>query len=589
MASQINTNRIIAQDLTSEIYRYLVQKYDRSGIQTLTPASPFNQILNSVSELTELNFLYIENAISELNSKTAKNTENIFGLAALVGHVPYRGLSARGKISLRLKVDYENFDGDYMLIPKNTKIKSLLNGLTYIMLMDEDYLKLYKTDSTQHDIIIVEGELETQTFTSTGQKLQSLSVITKSLTDHFNVSVYVNGEKYGEAVSLYDMSPGDKKCIIRTGLTGGIDIFFGDGNFGYIPESGALIEITYLKTVGQLGNITSKENDTFFKFDDSGITMFAEEVDLNKIVTLTTIMSPTFGASEENVDFTRLIAPYMSKNFVLVSPENYYYYLKKYNYFSVIDVYNTTNDKYKDDDNIVYMFLIPDINKKIGTSFDYFTIDESEFYLNPNEKDMVIRLINESGQQLIGTEISFVDPIIKRYVVNVVVTYYEGSSKDKIESDIIKKLNDYFLNIKRRDIIPKADLISLIKKISGIDSVNIYFISEENEKAILNGFYTKMIFQFDPITGKREWSSTEQIIVPSGTDPGLGLNEFGDIKIEQADLPIIRGGWYDRNNRFYEVDLSANLSGINIYFKNQVPYTIIVQESESNFKNMLNT
>ena len=63
--TDIQKDRILASELVSEIYQILVEKYGRSSFQTLTPASPFIQVLNSLSELSELNFLYIENAISE--------------------------------------------------------------------------------------------------------------------------------------------------------------------------------------------------------------------------------------------------------------------------------------------------------------------------------------------------------------------------------------------------------------------------------------------------------------------------------------------------------------------------------------------
>jgi hypothetical protein len=76
---------------------FLVEKYGRSNVQQLTPASPFIQTLNVLGELSELNFLYIENAISELNIATAKNLDNVYGLARLTGHNPTRGFSPRGK------------------------------------------------------------------------------------------------------------------------------------------------------------------------------------------------------------------------------------------------------------------------------------------------------------------------------------------------------------------------------------------------------------------------------------------------------------------------------------------------------------
>lgn len=585
--TQIAKNRIISKELISEVYKFLVDTYGRSAYQALTPASPFVQLLNSLSELSELNFLYIENAISELNIATAKNTENIFGLSSLVGHNPHRGLSAKGKIVLKLKPDYTDFEGDFIIIPNKSKIICSNNGLVYSMLLDEEVLKFNKHIDNKYEIIITEGEYETQTVISTGEKLQSFSVITKSLSDHYDVSIFVNGEKYKTVSSLYDMLPDEKCVIVKTGINGGIDIYFGNGSFGYIPTIGSLIEVTYLKTVGDVGNVNYKEHETYFKFDSVGYDIYSDEIDLNNVFTITTSMSPTFGSREEDIDFTRKIAPYTSKNSVLVNSDNYYYHLKKYGYFSVVDVYNTVNDDYIDDDNIVYMFLIPDINKKLTSDLNYFTVNEDEFYLNSYEKDMILRLINESGQQLIGSELYFIEPIIKRYVLNIVVSYYDGFSTDVIKSDIINKINSYFLNNTRRDIIPRSDLIALIRSISGVDSVNVSFLSEENEKAIRNGYYTKKVFMYNSITGRREWSDMKTIYLKTNEDPYIGLNEFGDIKIEEGDLPILRGNWFDRNNKFYSNDITTNSSSVNIYLKDKIPYSINVSETNTKFKNMI--
>ena len=40
-----------------------------------------------------------------------------------------------------------------------------------------------------------------------------------------------------------------------------------------------------------------------------------------------------------------------------------------------------------------------------------------------------------------------------------------------------KNLDEYFLNVNRRDRIPRSDIISIIENVEGIDSVNVFFIS----------------------------------------------------------------------------------------------------------------
>jgi len=587
MKKVLNKDRILSKQLLSDAYTYLVEKYGRSTAQQLTPASPFIQTLSVLGELSELNFLYIENAISELNIETAKNLDNIFGLARLTGHNPTRGMASRGKVKLKLKANYEDFDGNYLLIPKYSKLKCINNNLTYLLVPEKEQIKIEKIGTKSVECNILEGSIETQSFRGTGEKMQSFSVITKGLTDHFHITITVNGESYRQAESLYDLMANEKAAIIKTGINGGLDIYFGTSDFGFIPEKGSVIDVTYIKTNGDAANIESQSARVEFDFMDIGYNIFGEELDLKKIINISAMINPSFGANEENINFTRLIAPKMSKNFVLVNPDNYYYYLKKFNYFSVINVYNTVTDKYTEDDNVIYMFLIPDLKKKLTSEYDYFSINTEEFILTSGEKEMIRRLINESGQQLIGSELKFVIPQIKKYILNIIISFYDNYSKELITTDIIKTLNDYFINVSRRDVIPRSDIIALLKTIDGIDSANAYFISEDNEKAIVDGYYTKKVFIYDPITKRREWIETKQIKLKQDQDPGLGLNEFGDIKIEEGEIPVIRGGWADANNVMYEKDITANLSGLNVFYKGTTAHTVYVKENDRALKQLM--
>ena len=583
MGTYLRKDRIISKHLISETYKHLVEKYGRSNIQQLTPASPFVQTLNVIGEISELNFLYIENAISELNIATAKNLDNVYGLSRLTGHNPSRGLASRGKVKITLKVNYEDFNGNYLLIPKYTKILCLNNNFTYSLVPETNNIKIEKEGVKSVECNIIEGEPETQVFISRGDKLQSFSVMVNKLTDHYNVSVSVNGEIYRNVESLYDMLPDEKAVIVKTGINGGLDLYFGNGSFGKIPDQGNEIEVTYIKTNGSAGNIATMNTKVYYKFEDTAFNIFGEELDLNNICDISSIMNPAFGSNEEDLNFTRMIAPKMSKSFVLVNPENYYYFFKKYNYFSVINIYNTVDDIYPQDDNIIYAFLVPDLRKKMNTEIDYFSINEQEFILSEQERNMIRRLINESGQQLIGSELKFVTPQIKHYVLNIVLTFYKTFSKELIALEIRKKLNEYFLNVNRRDIIPRADLITIIKTIEGVDSVNVYFISEENESAIRNGYYTKRVFVYNKTTQEREWTDTKKITLKDGEDPNLGLNEFGDIEIGNGEIPIIRGGWRDRNDVYYSDNLMDNISALNVFFKDSVEYNLYMKENRKAF------
>lgn len=236
---------------------------------------------------------------------------------------------------------------------------------------------------------------------------------------------------------------------------------------------------------------------------------------------------------------------------------------------------------------MIYLYLLPDISKKLTLDDDYFSIDESEFLLTAAEQIKVKALINESGQQFTASEIQFVQPTVKRYALNIVLRYFDKFEKDVIKADIRTKLNDYFLNIRRRDKIPRSDLIAIIENIDGVDSVNVYFTSQENEKAIADGFYIKQLYGYDVKTGLKEVVQNKKIMLSSTDNPNLGLDEFGDIVVGEKELVLIRGGWSDRNSKYYESTPHTNkLSSLNIVFKEKVRYDIYAETVQNKKKNL---
>ena len=584
--SFFSKTRIKATELFEDSFEYLQRTYDQA-IETFTPASPFGQVLTVVANLGELIFFYIESIATESNIARARNIESIYGLSRLTGHDPTRGISSRGIIGLRLNTSASTLlNGDYVQIMNGSSLEISQNNLTYFLKFNSDFIRLDKTTKTFVNVEIIQGEKDEQSFTGSGLALQSYNLITKDPTDQFLVEVFVDGKRWKLVDSIYDMNPGETAAMVKTSITGGLSVFFGTNQFGISPALGSRIRITYVKTRGAAGNIGGKQID--MKFSDSGTDPFGEEVDLNEILSMNITRNPMFGSDSEDPAFTRLIAPYASNSFVLANPNNYIYYLSKYDFWSFIDAYNTKNDEYLDDDNIIYLFLVPDVKKKLTSDIDYFSIPEVEFTMTIAEKEMTYEILNKSGRQVVTAETRIVDPIIKRYALNIVVRWFENYDKDEIRIEIRKNLDEYFLNVNRRDRIPRSDIISIIENVDGIDSVNVFFISEENETAIKNGYYEIPVYGTDPITDQRVLIETKKIVLKKDEDPQLGLDSFGDIIIENNDIAIIRGGWEDRNGTYYEPIPEANkISSLNVFYKEAIKnnlYNKIQQEKYNSVK-----
>ena len=578
--SFFSKTRIKATELFEDSFEYLARTYDQA-VEVFTPASPFGQILTVVSNLGEMIFFYIEAALTELNISRARNIESIYGLSRLTGHDPTRGISSRGIIGLRLNTSASSLlNGDYVQIMNGSSLEISQNGLTYFLKFNSDFIRLDKNTKSFVNVEIVQGEKDEQSFTGTGFALQSYNLTTKDPTDQYLVDVFVDGELWKRVDSLYDMNNGEKTAMIKTSVNGGLSVFFGNNQFGRPPALGSRIRITYIKTRGDAGNIGGKQLD--IKFSTPGTDSSGEQVDLNEILSLNITRNPMFGSDTEDPSFTRLIAPYQSNSFVLANPNNYIYYLSKYNFWSFIDAYNTKDDEYLDDDNIIYLFLIPDVEKKLTSDLDYFSVPEVEFSMTPQEKEMTYEILNKSGRQVVTAETRIVDPIIQKYALNVVIRYFEDFDKDSIQIEIRKNLNEYFLNVNRRDRIPRSDIISIVENVEGIDSVNVFFISERNEQAIRDGFYFIPVYGTDPITDQRVLIENKKIVLKKDEDPQLGLDSFGDVVIANNELAIIRGGWEDRNGTYYEPIPEANkISSLNVFYKEAIAnnlYNKIQQE-----------
>ena len=570
-------SRLKASELVQQAVEYLVVKYEQAA-NVFTPASPFGQLLSVISNIAELIFTYISHTAEELNIRTAQNIESIQGLAQLAGHEAYRGGSAYGVMGIKLNTS-NDFEGNHIKIKNFSKFAINDTGCVYFMNLPTDSIKLSVGGNSFVSVPFMQGEIESQTFTSNGTALQSFNPVIKGMTDHDNVAVRVNGKEWKKVNSLYDMpaydddNPEVSECfVVKTSPTIGISIFFGNNSFGQIPPAGALIEVVYIRTSGMAGN--SNSTGLTYTFIDMGVDEYGNEVDLNEVLIVETIAPPMLGTNYENPEFTKAIAPKASKSFVLATPENYVSFLSKYNQYSFIYAYHTKDDDDITDDNVIYLKIIPNIKKKLSSSEDYFEVPVSEFVLDKYEKESLMGALENSGRMLIGTEVEIVDPEVKYFTINIILRYFENVDRSSISSNIRSLLNKYFLNISRSDIIPKSDLISLVESIEGVDTCDVFFVSKDNEMAKKNGYYYD---EFGDI-----------INVPKNEDPQVGFDLYGNLVMDKGCVYVPRGGWKDANDNYYTVTPEEGKIGpLNIFFDTPVDSSSYNIEMQRKLNNLL--
>lgn len=540
MANIFRESRIKFNQLLQDATNYLSRTYNQNE-KTFTAASPFGQILIVVLKIAEKIFYYIEDSVSELNMSTASRENSIRGLASLTGHQPSNAIAASGNIKIRYNGNrLDDPSITQIIIPNYVQIFSKYNDLPYLVKMSSEARFDATAGSKEIEAKIIQGELFERTFTGDGTPLQSFRINDRfvDFIDFSTVRVFVNNVEYTKYESLYDMPLNGYGYMIRSSVSGGFDLFFGTITNGRIPINGSRIRIEYVRSAGFIGNIVDALNIKF-QFTESGFDNFGNEIELNEYFDITPTSSIVFGSNPENIELTQVIAPKTSRSYVLSNVDAYETYIKKMNYFSTVDVYNTFDDDNLNDDNVVYMFLIPNLKFRINPKFNYFTAPDTSFLLSNDERNHLINTIEQSGKMMIGTELEIINPFIKRFALHVFIDWFSGYSKELIRSEIIDSLSSYFINYTRRDRIPKSDLIAIIENITGVDSVSVFFKEDPNNF----------------VSGNQTF-----------------LNDKGDIIIGRRDYPVIRGGWVDpdSNVSYLEGLSETHPSALNITFEREV-------------------
>ena len=550
-------NRIKYKELWDDALNYIKQTYkDNSAV--FTNSSPFSQLLSVILHLGRLILFYIEDSISGQNLSTAYRPDQIRGLAQLTGHDAGRSIGARGSVRLTYN-NTSDYEGQIIYIPNKLSISNKINGYNYILCFSSEAGKLTLSNSNFIDCNIVQGSIKMQQATGAG-------------------------------------------------VSGGIDVFFGNGYNGRIPKNGSTIMVEYLVTDGFNGNIeqTYMTSGSFWEFQGTGYNTLSEEVDLNACLSISLLSDIILGSDPEDIRLTREIAPHTSRSMVLANKINYEYFLKKMNMFSIIDVikgfetyedskaqanYNNASYQYENikknyieavskygtdsdtaveiykqleeandkllnaeqvlynsklDDNVIYLFLIPDIRKRIVSSKNYFTCDESCFKLTVDEQANILNLIEQTGQRIMTIENRIISPLYPKFAVNVMVRIWEGYVFENIYSSIMEAVSEYLIDNTRRDRIPQSDLIRIIEQIDGVDSVTVYFEASKDNLEIYGNHYG--IDEFGDIVLSRKVS-----------------DNFGNT-VEVRDLyPLVRGGFSTKDGVTYSSEQSIDvLSALNV-------------------------
>lgn len=499
----------------------------------------FGQLINVVTSSVQNMLLYIEDAMTEQNKYTAQRKKSIYSLASQSGYQPFLGKAAG--VALNISFVPNNTEHLNVMINNKTPLVCTQNGLLYNILLPQETIVLsLDKDNSSRQIYAVQGRFETQSFMSRGGDFYTQNFNYAGNIDTEYIEVKINGEKWEYCSSVYDMEPNHKQWTYRVSLAGGIDLIFGNQIYGRALKADDMISVTYLLHDGSLGNV-DVNTETYFVFNDALQDLSGNEVDGNNVfnITFASLDAVTSGSNSETIHQVKQMIGLNSRSFVLSSADNYKTFINRFAFCGYNRTWSVPGSL------VVNSLIMKNYQHNLKTGVDYFSLNENDFKLSTEQKNSIKKCIQMSGCQLAGVTYEIIDPIIYKYAMYVYVTLKNNQGDRAFVSNKIRSLvGDFFSNIQSDIFIPKSDIVQHLKNnVEEIDGVDVYFLSEANEKALQTKRYEKTTYISDPISGLSK-KKIETVYVEEGTNPNLGLDEHGNIYLENDEqFPVLMGQW----------------------------------------------
>lgn len=535
---------------TTAVKSYISKVLAKNG-ENYGDSTIFGQIITVIGATVQNIMLYIEDAFTEQNKYTAQRKKSIYGLASLSGYQPSTGKAAG--VQLQLNFTPTNTQSLNIIINNKETVTCTQNGLQYNLILPQEVVVLStERDNSTKYIYAVQGNFETQSFVSSGGRFytQNFKYVGNVDTDY--LEVYINDEKWEKAYSIYDMVADGKQFTYAVNYTGGIDIIFGNDVHGRSLNEGDVIRITYLSHDGELGNMDVNKS-TYFVFNNMLRDISGELIDGNNVfnVTFATTDPVSSGSDSESKEQVRNMIGLNSRSIVMTTPDNYKNFINKFSFCGYNRSWSNKGSM------TVQSLIIKNYALNLSSGKDYFNLNESDFILSDNQKQSIQNAIEINGNQLAGVTYNIVDPDICKYALYLYIKPKSvNADKVYIEQQIRELVGNFFADVNSDLYIPKSDIVNLLKNsISSIDGVNAYFLSERNETAIINKKYISKTQQFNPSTGTYD-TKVENVYVYDGENPNLGLDDHGDIFLENNNtFPVLMGGWRYKNRDGQLVDI----------------------------------
>ena len=494
--------------------------------------SGMSVLLDLLAYNTHYNAFYLNMIANEMFLDTSKLRQSTISHAKLINYVPESSHGAEAKLNIRVTPSTsEDQNTSSLTLDKYTRVfGGALDGVNYPFVVLDSYTVNKDGNSFLFsNVVIKQGEVVTRQFlmdpTNTKRRFeipsQNIDLNTVIVTVQESASNTFTSV-YNIAEDLTEITRDSKVYFIEENEDGNYRIYFGDDVIGKKPTNGNIINVTYIDTLGSIGNKISS-----FSMANTIGGLY------NDNVSVSSTSSSYSGSEKETIEQVKYRAPYF------YSAQNRA--ITTYDYETLI-----TKD-YPNIDSVAVWGGEDNVPVVYGKVFLSLKTKENFFLTNLEKENIKNTLIENRNVLTVIPEI--IDPSYT-YILVRGSAYYDSTltqyTAAQIRSFVVASIEDY-----------KTDYLGKFK--SGFQKSVIQQYIQDSEKSITGSDIKVILQKRIPITLNQTKSYTVDFGVP------IKKGDFNSSISSYPSLGIVDTNFITRQLFFEEVpSINSGIEKIDI-------------------------
>jgi len=263
--------------------------------------SNFSVLIDLLAYNTYLNSFYTNMVASEMFLDTAQLRDSVVSHAKEINYTPRSFISAYANVNITIS---PSTTVSSVLIPARTSFTSRVGSNTFTFTTKESIALTTSNNNVfyANNVLLYEGGYVTDSFVRNTQLDRQRFILTNPNVDTSSIEMVVaensgaNVYVFTQAYSLFDLTSNSEVFFVQACENEQYEILFGNNRSGKDPLNGAIIEVSYRVSSGELPNGA----DTFVN---------NSSIDGHSNVTITINKEAIGGSIAETIDSIKFNAP----------------------------------------------------------------------------------------------------------------------------------------------------------------------------------------------------------------------------------------------------------------------------------------